>query len=421
MERNAVPRMLLAFVVIALGAAVARPTERSLAQDEPFTLIDFEDAPSGRSGSPAPQLGDFYGPDVVFTGTETALVFDADTFPALPELARSGSTVVTDCYGRDVCSNEIRAGFSVPQLDVEVWVGSIDAVGVESVVVLEGVDTDGVVVASDSTVLGPSEAAIPVDQPLRIADANGRITSIRIGWATNPAGGLAIDDLAFTQFATRVELTAEPFPLTLDATNGPAEGVVSLRNTGNTGLVVFGFEFRPADSAEPSGRFEVVEHSCGGRRLLPSEECEVLVSYAAETEGEVPVTLAVLTREGTTLAEVLVVGFVGVPPPPDTDGPAPTDVIVTTGGATDGGSGSGGSDRDVLVVLLVATIALLAAVATLIRRARRRRLRAARKSIRVRGDEPATDIGAPGGPLISIRVWMRPADGTTTIEEGIEP
>ena len=130
MERNAVPRMLLAFVVIALGAAVARPTERSLAQDEPFTLIDFEDAPSGRSGSPAPQLGDFYGPDVVFTGTETALVFDADTFPALPELARSGSTVVTDCYGRDVCSNEIRAGFSVPQLDVEVWVGSIDAVGV---------------------------------------------------------------------------------------------------------------------------------------------------------------------------------------------------------------------------------------------------------------------------------------------------
>ena len=407
-----------AMVVVVLGAAAA---DRSVAQQAPFTLIDFEDAPSGRSGSPAPLLEDFYGADVVFTGAETALVFDSDTIPPLPGLARSGSTVVTDCYAREICTNEITADFSEPQLDVEVWVGSIDPVGAQGTVVLEGLDAADAVIASDSTTLGPSAGAIPVDRPLRIADANGRITAIRIGWATNPASGLAIDDLAFTQFVTRVELTAEPFPLSLDATNGPAEGVVSLRNTGNAPVVVFGFEFRPLDSAGPAGIFEIVDHTCGGRRLVPSEECEVLVSYTAETGGEDPVTLAVLSREGTTLAEVLVVGIVGVPPPPDTDGPSPTDVVVVTVGPG-GGSGSSGTDPNVLVIVLIVAIgAITAIVAALIRRARRGRLRSARRSVRVRGDEPITEIEAPGGPLISIRVWLRPADGTTTIEGGIEP
>jgi hypothetical protein len=51
------------------------------AQDE-RTIIDFEDAPSGRSGTPVSEFTDFYEPvGLEFVRPVTALIFDEASIP----------------------------------------------------------------------------------------------------------------------------------------------------------------------------------------------------------------------------------------------------------------------------------------------------------------------------------------------------
>ena len=195
--------------------------------DVPF-MIDFEDAPSGRSGTGVPEFTDFYERvGVVFQQPVTAVIFDENSIPALDGLARSGSTVVTDCYAKEFCSNLM--SFSVPPAarELRIWVGYSQPLPEPATVIFEGFDRSDDTVSLATDVLGPSDAAIPVRVPLTLDDPDGRIVRAEVRWADSALflGGLVVDDLEFLPIRTPIE--TQPTVPPTEPTASPTEPTAS--------------------------------------------------------------------------------------------------------------------------------------------------------------------------------------------------
>jgi hypothetical protein len=198
---------LIREVSVGFALAVALVTlmfnhvaEVAAAQDE-RTIIDFEDAPSGRSGTPVSEFTDFYEPvGLEFVRPVTALIFDEASIPALANFARSGSTVITDCYAEEFCANRIEIAFAQRHRRLELWVGFGSALNESANVVLEGFGADGRLLSSDSVGLGPSDEAIPIRVPLVVSDPAGQIVGVVLRWEEPERflSDLALDDIELT-------------------------------------------------------------------------------------------------------------------------------------------------------------------------------------------------------------------------------
>ncbi len=198
-HRYRIPIFVCLASAAAPGLVVPTTFADSPRQDQPPTvLVDFEDAPSGRSGTPVQEFDDLYEDlGIVFEFPVTALVFDGESIPALEDFARSGSTVVTDCYSQEFCSNRIVVSIPRRPQTVSLWIGSIRSIDEQASVVLEGLDERRQLVDVDVATLGPSDGPIPVRTPLRLVDEGARIATIEVRWEdeTSFRSDLAIDDL----------------------------------------------------------------------------------------------------------------------------------------------------------------------------------------------------------------------------------
>ena len=215
------------------------------------------------------------------------------------------------------------------------------------------------------------------------------------------------------------QLVAEPDPLELGASQGREEDIVRITNLGDGEVTITRFEIEPVEPPEPLGDFRIAAETCQGVVLNPGATCDVRVRFEARDEGETIVQLIAFGDDGTPLVAALVSGLAG-PPPTDTSGtttPGPETTTQDTTPTTEPIADTGGDERWIVPVLISALLGL-AVVALLLRQASRSRgRRALRTSLRVRVGDPETELTAPE-LLVSIRVWIRPADGHTTIETG---
>lgn len=313
--------VLLAALLLIAGVPVGLPPA-ARAQVEPSVTIDFDDAPANRSGSPAAAgITDRYAElGVVFTTPVTPLVYDAESIPALPDFSRSGSTVITTCYSVEFCSNRVELALDQGHEGVGMYVGYGAALAEPAEVVVEGFGPEGLVAATGVT-LGPSDAAVPVEVPVSLADPDGTITDVVVRWAdpSRSLDRLAIDDLGLTPFVPRIGLAAKPTFLFLDGSAGEATGMVEVVNVGNVEVPIADVAFN-ADDPAPS--VSVVDTTCLG--VLPREgSCRVDVAYDP-VPGEVATGLIVVSaRDGSPLLEVDVEA--AGPAAPDDPTDAPTD------------------------------------------------------------------------------------------------
>jgi hypothetical protein len=434
---------LLVLVAGPLGPGVATTAR---AQVEPSVTIDFDDAPANRSGTPAaPDITDRYAElGVVFATPVTPLVFDAESFPALPDFARSGSTVITTCYSEEFCTNRVELSLDRGHEAVRMYVGHSSPLAEPAELVVEGFGDDGVVAAA-SVVLGPSEAPVPVDTLVGIEDPDGGIRRVVVRWA-DPGrffSNLAIDDLGLTPFAPRIGLRADPSFLFLDGSAGAVSAAVTVENVGNVEVAIA--DALVDTAGELADRVTVVDTDCPG--VLPrGASCEVVVAYDP-VPGEDTTGLVLVTGEdGSPLLAVDL--EVAGPAPEDTTGPddetEPDDPTPTTeadettppddgpteavGTGTDNGTASPGAGW------LVAVLAAAAAVGGIAWWWRRRpgtsgtrpvatppepqpSQPAPRVGVRARADAGTQAVQPTGDPVVSIRARLRPNQGHTILHD----
>lgn len=196
---------VLAGLLLAVRPTGAATTAASPPLDEDAAVvIDFEDAPAGLMGTPVPELGGHYASlEIAIDPDLTALVVGEESSPALPDVAHSGSTVATDCYAEEFCTNDIEVVFLRRRMAlVEVWVGDYRPRDEDGIVLLEAFDEDAAVMDTDEVLLPPSDGPTPVDEQLVVTDDDGAIAAIRISWLEGPSDGLLIDDLRFVPMGT---------------------------------------------------------------------------------------------------------------------------------------------------------------------------------------------------------------------------
>lgn len=286
-------------------------------------VVDFESADANRSGSPsAPAITDQFEPShgVVFPRGVTPLVFDEESFPPQPDLPRSGSTVITTCYGAEFCSNEIVIELTRPVVDVTVWAGYSSSLSEPAVLVMEAFDRTGELIDDDVALFEPSDTAHAADTSLSVGDGLGRIAALVVRWddPTRFFSQLILDDLELTPFEERRDLTPVPDLLVLDGTDGPVEDVIEFVNTGNVAIPIGSVGIGPDADA-----FALRDTDCVGV-LDVDESCVAIVLYDPGVAAPAAAAVTVDERAGPTVVVVSVEGFVETAPPETTEPPPVT-------------------------------------------------------------------------------------------------
>ena len=293
---------------------------------------------------------------------------------------------------------------------------SIEATGLEGYdIVVDLHDTDRLIRSIDNNLSPPP----PTEQAdITFAESGVRYLVVR---PREPSSGL-YELVVRRRLESAPQLVAEPDPLTLVASDGRDEDTVRITNLGDREVTIARLETIPVEPPDPLGDFLIVADTCRGAALAPGATCEVTVHFDARNTGESIVQLIAFDEDETPLVAAMVSG-VAEPGPTDTTGttnPGTETTTEETTPTTGPVGGAGGWDRWTVPVVVGALLGL-AVVALLVRQANRaRRRRALRMTLRVRTLDPETELAAPD-LLVSIRVWIRPADGHTTIENGTMP
>lgn len=179
------PRSL--FLGVAALTLLLLPSS-SFAQN---TVLNFENIPQ------APLIAQYSNKGVTFNGQ---LIRD---YSQTPGFTHSGNQAVELCFAAELCSSPFQADFTRGQSHVKVWVGFTSSTTIANTVALQAFDKNGTLIRQVTALLGPSNAAIPVQTPLEINSATRKIRRVMITFISTSNGaafnnGLVVDDFEFS-------------------------------------------------------------------------------------------------------------------------------------------------------------------------------------------------------------------------------
>jgi hypothetical protein len=153
--------------------------------------LNFEDRQP-----PITLLNQYSNSGVTFNGPQLL------DYSQTPGFAHSGTRAIELCFAIEFCTTPLNVSFTTGQRRVRLWVGTSFPLSQPSTVVLQARDQNNVLVGQASTVLGPSNAAIPVQSPLAINAHSPSIRKLVLMFTAGPTGpafnnGLVVDDLEF--------------------------------------------------------------------------------------------------------------------------------------------------------------------------------------------------------------------------------
>jgi hypothetical protein len=116
-----------------------------------------------------------------------------------PGFAHSGTRAIELCFAAEFCKATLNVNFTTAETRVKVFVGFTSQIDQATPVLMRALDVNGVTVAQQTAVLGPSATAIPVQVPLEVTSATANIRQVIVGFASSDAfnNGLVFDDLEF--------------------------------------------------------------------------------------------------------------------------------------------------------------------------------------------------------------------------------
>jgi hypothetical protein len=166
------------------------------------TNISFESLPAPGSGTGGLEVRNQFAASGVIFQPVTALDYSLG-IPIL-NFAHSGTKAVELCHAIEFCTGKLDVSFTAPQRRVKVWTGYAFRLDSAQAVILRAFDGSGNQVASNTKVLGPSSAVIPISTPLEVAVPSATIVRVTAGFlGAEPPNvvmfnnALAFDDLEF--------------------------------------------------------------------------------------------------------------------------------------------------------------------------------------------------------------------------------
>ncbi|MEM7765674.1 MAG: hypothetical protein AAF290_16535 [Pseudomonadota bacterium] len=229
---------------IALLALVALTTPFAPVQAQ--VIIDFENLPANPPGTPGagPVLNQFAGSGVTFN-RPIPINYAIGTL-AKPDLPRSGSKAIVQCFAEEFCTRPIEARFTSGQRRVRAWVGFSGTLNTVRNVVMIGFDQSGNTIVSNNVSIGPGQDSISADTPLEVEVAGQTIRRVVIGFGGGlNTNGLVVDDFEFDT-AGSPPVCATRNPPILSLTEPVSNAETQVNNFRLQGAVTSGAEIESA-------------------------------------------------------------------------------------------------------------------------------------------------------------------------------